>query len=97
MAPEPGPEIDTDQLRGFTTSDIESFRAKGIEVKLESVTCGPIWLVPAYTGQARREITPEHAATIARVLSLFPGTRVVAFELPGESPPPPTAEAGNGT
>ena len=33
-----------------------------------------------YTGSGRKEITPEHAATICRVLEAFPGSQVVAFE-----------------
>jgi hypothetical protein len=74
------PTIDVDQLRGFTTDDIESFKALGVEVLLHAETYGDIWLVPAYTGQARQEITPENAATVMRVLSVFPGSRVVAFE-----------------
>jgi len=40
---------------------------------------GEVWLVPEPTGQPRRELTPEHAATIVRVLSAFPGSRVVAL------------------
>lgn len=74
------PTVDVDQLRGFTTEDIESFRVLGAEVLLHSETCGDIWLVPAYTGGDRREITPEHAATLARVVSVFPGSHVVSFE-----------------
>lgn len=67
-------------LRGFTTEDIESFKALGVEVCLTSEAFGELWLVPAYTGQSRKELTPEHAATIARVLDAFPGSQVVAFE-----------------
>jgi len=58
-------------------------------VRLESETYGEIWLVPAYTGADRREITPEHAATLARVISVFPGARVVAFH---KSPKPERPE-----
>jgi len=36
--------------------------------------------VPAYTGQPRKEITPEHAATLARAMSVFPGSHIVSFE-----------------
>jgi hypothetical protein len=74
------PTIDVDRLRGFTTEDIESFKALGVEVQLHSETYGELWLVPAYTGKPRKEITPEHAATVMRVLSVFPGSHVVAFE-----------------
>jgi len=83
------PVVDVDQLRGFTTEDIESFRALGVEVRLESEAYGEIWLVPTYTGADRREITPEHAATLARVISVFPGARVVAFH---KSPKPERPE-----
>ena len=67
-------------LRGLTTEDIESFKALGVEVCLRSEAFGDVWLVPAYTGGDRKEITPEHAATICRVLEAFPGSEVVAFE-----------------
>jgi hypothetical protein len=72
--------VDVDQLRGFTTEDIESFKALGVEVLLHSETYGDVWLVPAYTGRERKEITPEHAATLARVMSVFPGSHIVSFE-----------------
>lgn len=65
---------------GLTKDDIESFRALRVEVCLRSDYYGDLWLVPAYTGQSRKEITPEHLATIARVLDAFPGSRVVSFE-----------------
>ncbi len=83
------PTVDVDQLRGFTPDDIESFKALGVEVCLESEACGEVWLVPEYTGQDRRELTPEHAATLARVLFVFPGSRVVAFH---KSPKPERPE-----
>lgn len=83
------PTVDVDQLRGFTHDDIESFKALGVEVCLESDACGEVWLVPEYTGQDRRELTPEHAATLARVLSVFPGSRLVAFH---KSPKPERPE-----
>lgn len=70
----------TRPLRGLTTEDIESFKALGVEVCMRSEAFGDVWLVPAYTGRDRREITPEHAATICRVLEAFPGSRVVALE-----------------
>ena len=81
-ATDAAPAIDVDRLRGFTTEDIESFKALGVEVLLHSETYGDVWLVPAYTGGDRKEITPEHAATVMRVLSVFPGSHVVAFEKP---------------
>lgn len=66
-------------LRGLTDEDIASFKALGTEVCFASETYGEVWLVPAYTGQARKELTPEHAATLVRVLSAFPGSRVMSF------------------
>lgn len=68
------------ELTGLTSADIESFRALGVEVRLRSETYGEVWLVPAYTGQARKELTPEHAATVLRVLEVFPGSQVISFE-----------------
>jgi len=67
-------------LRGFTTEDIEGFKKLGVEVCLRSEAYGEIWLVPKYTGSDRKELTPEHAATISRVIEAFPGSRVVSFE-----------------
>ncbi|HHH28953.1 MAG TPA: hypothetical protein ENK57_11500 [Polyangiaceae bacterium] len=80
---------DTPPLRGLTTEDIESFKALRVEVCLSSEAFGEVWLVPEYTGQDRKEITPEHAATICRVLEAFPGSRVIAFE----KNPKPSKEA----
>jgi hypothetical protein len=73
-------EQDAPALRGLTTEDIESFKALKVEVCMASERFGEVWLVPAYTGQGRCELTPEHAATICQVLSAFPGSTVTAFE-----------------
>lgn len=83
--PTSSPHVGSDQEtrpppRGLTTEDIESFKALNVEVCLRSEALGEVWLVPAYTGRDRREITPEHAATICRVLEAFPGSRVVSIE-----------------
>ena len=86
-APEPAAET-RPPLRGLTTEDIESFKALRVEVCLRSEALGEIWLVPAYTGQARKELTPEHAATIARVIDAFPGARVTAFDKQSPGAPP---------
>lgn len=67
-------------LRGLTTEDIDSFKELGVEVCLRSEAFGEVWLVPEYTGRDRKEITPEHAATICQVLQAFPGSQVVSFE-----------------
>jgi hypothetical protein len=60
--------------------EIASFKALGVELCLDLGEAGPVWLVPAYTGQARKEITPEHAATLRLLLDAFPGARIGAFE-----------------
>jgi hypothetical protein len=80
--PEASP-IDISRLRGFTTEDIESFKVLGVEVCLQSDSFGELWLVPAYTGQPRRELTPEHLATVLHALSVFPGSRVTGFHKSG--------------
>ena len=87
LAPEPQPAA------GLTAEDIESFKALEQEVLIDSDTYGKIWIVPEYTGQPRRELTPEHVATLSRVLSVFPGARVVSFEKakPKQNPRPSTA------
>lgn len=84
-APSPGvKELDAEgalsALRGLTDEDITSFKALCAEVCFTSESYGEVWLVPAYTGQARKELTPEHAAILVRVLSAFPGSRVMCFE-----------------
>ena len=88
--PSPSPIVDDipeelEPLRGLTTDDIEGFKKLGVEVCLESEAFGEVWLVPEYTGADRKEITPEHTATIARVMEAFPGSKVVSFE---KSPKP---------
>ena len=86
IAGEPSPEASDDAaentppLRGLTTEDIEGFKALRVEVCLSSEAFGEVWLVPKYTEHDRKEITPEHAATISRVLEAFPGSKVVSFE-----------------
>jgi hypothetical protein len=55
--------------------DLASFQALGVEVCVVSPTLGEIWLVPAYTGAERREITPEHAMTVAALVRAFPGAQ----------------------
>jgi hypothetical protein len=65
--------------RGFTDDDIKGFKEIGAEVCLSSDEFGEVWLVPEYTGKDRKELTPEHAATVARTLEIFPGARVTSF------------------
>ena len=66
-------------LGGFTTEAIESFK------QLKAAVCfdtdfGKFWLVPEPIDSTRREITPEHLATICHAMLAFPGARVVSFE-----------------
>ena len=65
---------------GLTTEDIASFKALGVEVCLRSEGVGELWLVAGYTGKDRKEITPEHAATLHHLLQVFPGSQVVSFD-----------------
>jgi hypothetical protein len=64
----------------ITPDELESFKALGVELCLDLGEAGPVWLVPRYTGQGRKEITPEHAATLRLLLDAFPGARIAAFE-----------------
>jgi hypothetical protein len=64
----------------ITQEEIASFKALGVELRLDLDEVGPVWLVPRYTGQSRKEITPEHAATLRLLLDAFPGARIAAFE-----------------
>ena len=57
-----------------------AFEELGVEVCIRSEELGDVWLVPRYTGRDRKEITPEHAATIHHLLAAFPGARVVSFD-----------------
>ncbi len=65
--------------RAITDAEIASFKALGLEVRLATAELGDVWLVPAYTGADRYELSIEHAALIAAVSSAFPGARVTAF------------------
>lgn len=67
-------------LQRIPDEEIASFKALGVEVCLQSDAIGEVWLVPEYTGRDRKEITPEHAATLRLIVDAFPGARVVAFD-----------------
>ena len=85
-APASGPDLSCEepesrpQPPGLTAEDIASFKALGVSVCLHTEDLGELWLVSRYSGKDRRELTPEHAATLLQVLSVFPGARVTAFE-----------------
>jgi hypothetical protein len=69
-------------IRCLTEADLASFKALGVEVRLESDSLGEVWLVPAYTGAERQELSVEHAVLLAAIGSVFPGAKVTAFGRP---------------
>lgn len=75
-------------LARISDEDIASFKALGVEVCIESESIGQVWLVPDYTGQDRKEISVEHAATLRLVVDAFPGAKVTAFEKLRPAKPP---------
>lgn len=75
-SPRPPAPAPTDLLRALTEADLASFKARGIEVCVAAADVGDIWIVPAYTGQSRRELSLEHAALLAAIGAVFPGARV---------------------
>lgn len=91
MVPEGEPAPVPAHLRAPITQDeIDSFKALGVELCIRSEELGEVWLVPRYSGQPRKEITPEHAATLRLLLEAFPGGRVTSF---GKPLAPATTEA----
>jgi hypothetical protein len=78
-------------VRNLSDEEIRSFRALGVEVCVASEALGEIWIVPAYTGATRKEISVEHAATLTAICAAFPGAKVVQYEraepLPPTEPP----------
>lgn len=73
-------EADVPLVRNLTDEDIASFKALGVEVCIASEDIGEVWLVPEYTGQDRRELRIDHAATLTAVCATFPGAKVSSFE-----------------
>jgi hypothetical protein len=74
------PPVSAHTRAPITPEELDSFKSLGVELRLDLDEVGPVWLVPRYTGQARKEITPEHAATLRLLLDAFPGARIAAFE-----------------
>ncbi len=70
---------------GMTDEHIESFKRLRAEVCIDTKYCGPVWLVPEYTGQSRKELTPEHYATLWHVTELFPGASLTSFEIQSQT------------
>jgi hypothetical protein len=58
---------------------LASFQTLGVEVRLESDDLGELWLVPAYTGADRQELSFEHAALIATLCVAMPSARMTAL------------------
>jgi hypothetical protein len=77
---EPPPPSRTWLREPITQEEIDSFKALGVELCIRLEELGEVWLVPEYTDQERKEITPEHAATLRLLLDAFPGARVTAFD-----------------
>lgn len=67
-------------VRNLTDEEIASFKALRAELCLRSEDVGEIWLVPEYTRTGRKEISVEHASTLAAICAAFPGAKVVSFE-----------------
>lgn len=61
------------------TADLASFQALGTEVRLDSTDLGELWLVPAYTGADRQELTFDHAALLATLCHALPSARITAL------------------
>jgi hypothetical protein len=62
-----------------TAADLASFKARGIEVCLDTDELGDVWIVPEYTGAKRQELSIEHALLIASACSAFPGAKLKAI------------------
>jgi hypothetical protein len=80
VSPAEQPPVSAPARAPITPEEIASFKSLGVELRLDLDEIGPVWLVPRYTGQERKEITPEHAATLRLLLDAFPGARIGAFE-----------------
>ncbi len=79
LAPLPRKASQAQVLLTVSDADIASFKALGVEVHLVGTQVGEVWLVPAYTGQDRAELSIEHAALLAAICSTFPGASVASF------------------
>lgn len=63
----PGAETSSGAVRCLSAADVASFKALGVEVCRENDAMGEVWLVPAYTGAERQELSVEHALLLAAV------------------------------
>jgi hypothetical protein len=66
-------------VRTLADADLTSFKAFGVEVRLDTDDLGEIWLVPAYTGADRQELSVDHAALLATICAALPGAHVTAL------------------
>jgi hypothetical protein len=67
-------------VRTLTDADVAAFEKLGVEVCLETASCGALWLVPAYThAPERNEISIRDAATLAALCAAFPGAQILGF------------------
>jgi hypothetical protein len=74
----------TPPLRAVTEADVASFKATSIEACFETEALGPVWIVPEYTEQPRRELKVEHAMVLAAVASVFPDAKLTALKRPSD-------------
>ncbi len=74
--PSPPPPV----VRTLTDADVAAFEKLGVEVCLQTASCGELWLVPSYTHTpGRQEISIHDAATLAALCAAFPGSQIVGF------------------
>ena len=83
----PPSRIDVPIVRTLADVDIASFKALGLEVRL-ATEVGEVWLVPAYTGVDRQELSVDHAALLATICSALPGAQVTALVRKAKAPVP---------
>lgn len=72
----------------LSPEEIESFKALRVSLRFESPTVGEMWLVPAYTGQDRKEISIDHLVTLQLLMTAFPGSKVTSFDSVADAPAP---------
>ena len=65
--------------RPITEEQIKTLEERGLELCVRTEAAGELWLVPAYTGSERNEMTFRDAATIAALCAVFPGAELTQF------------------
>ena len=58
----------------------ERLEHRGIELCISTPQLGELWLVSEYTCNRRRELSFEHAAQLAQVLTAFPDIQLHSFD-----------------